>query len=442
MTPEKQDQPALWKGLLGAIALSWLPVVLFLALSANQATEPKAFGAAAAGAMLVIVVYVTFRKQAWSVVLWVPLMLFAAIAGLTLLGTGHSTPTSGPSAAPLEGVAVLMMLLLAAGLGVIVFTGAWLRPEKWSASLLVIAALNAGLMSIASSNGYRGVTKQEIILHLSDSFGRPISGAAVKYERFGYGSGGSEVFEASDSPLYSDEEGVVRVPSRRMRYKTQMMISKNGFREITVLLGTQVSESDKSRDYSLSTPETPAIATGTVLASDPLIIPLCLSRLADAPSSKVRHLGLYSKHDLPQTVRPKSLDLETGKFAADLSGDLELEYFSATKTRFRDQRLRIRGLNGVQLFLVSHNECLPTVHTLYEQLYRIAPQSGYQQEVIIANPGNSPGPVVYVRASDGKLHGRLCLEALGDGVNETPRYSGTLEINPSGRNLEWVKKND
>jgi hypothetical protein len=31
---------------------------------------------------------------------------------------------------------------------------------------------------------------------------------------------------------------------------------------------------------------------------------------------------------------------------------------------------------------------------------------------------------------------------LGDGVDETPRYNGTLEINPSGRNLEWVKKND
>ena len=167
-----------------------------------------------------------------------------------------------------------------------------------------------------------------------------------------------------------------------------------------------------------------------------------LPAVARAPSSKVRHVSLYSKHDLSQTVRPKSLDLETGKFAADLSGDLELEYFSATRTRFRDQRLRIRGLNGVQLFLVSHNECLPTAHTLYEQLYRVAPESGYQQEVIIANPGNSPGPVVYVRAADGKLHGRLCLEALGDGVDETPRYSGTLEINPSGRNLEWVKKND
>ena len=29
-----------------------------------------------------------------------------------------------------------------------------------------------------------------------------------------------------------------------------------------------------------------------------------------------------------------------------------------------------------------------------------------------------------------------------DGLDEVPRYNGTLVINPSGRNLEWVKKND
>ena len=222
-----------------------------------------------------------------------------------------------------------------------------------------------------------------------------------------------------------------------------MTVSKEGFREITVTLDMQLAEHDRTRSYTLSTYETRVIATGTVPATDTPVIPLCLSPLSDAPTSKVVLFDLYSKHDLPETVTPKSLDLETGKFSGDLSGDIELEYFSASNTRYRDQRLRLHGLNGVQLYLVSHNECLPTTtHTLYEQLYRIAPQSGYGQEVMIANPGNSPGPVVYVRASDGKLHGRLCIEALGNAVDETPRYNGTLEINPSGRNLEWVKEND
>jgi hypothetical protein len=443
MTPVNNHRPTSWIALLGAIAIPWLPVALFLWLASDPKTASKAPGAAFVGAAIVVAAYVFSRKQAWSLVLWVPLVLGAAVGGVFLLGSGLSTPTSGPNAGPLEGVAVLLILLIAVGLGGMVFAGAWFRPHNWSTTMLVIGTLNTALMFVAGSSGFSIATGQEIMLHLSDPAGRPVAGAAVRFERFGYGSSGAEVFDASGGPFHSDEEGVARIPSRRMRYKTRMTVSKEGFREITVTLDMQLAEHDRMRSYTVSTYETRAIATGAVPATDTPLIPLCLSPLSDAPTSKVVHLGLYSKHDLPETVTPKSLHLETGKFAGDLSGDIELEYFSASNTRYRDQRLRLRGLNGVQLYLVSRNECLPTTtHTLYEQLYRIAPQSGYGQEVIIANPGNSPGPVVYVHASDGKLHGRLCIEALGNAVDETPRYNGTLEINPSGRNLEWVKKND
>lgn len=428
--------------LLGAIAITWLPVALFLWLSSDPKTEPRAAGTALVGAAVGAVTYLFSRNQPWSLVLWLPLVLSAAVGCISLLGSGLSTPTSGPNAGPLEGVAVLLMLLLAAGFAGIAVAGSWFRPRSWSTTMLAIGFLNTALIFVTANSGFRIATDQEITLQLSDPAGKPLAGAAVRFERFGYGSGGAEVFDASGGPFHSDEEGVVQVPSRRMRFKTRMAINKEGFREITVTLHMQFSEHDKTRPYTLSTYETRTVATGAIPATDTPLIPLCLSPITDASSQQVVHFDLYSKHDLPKTVTPRSLDLETGKFAGDLTGDVELEYFSASNTRYRDQRLRIRGLNGVQLFLVSYNECLPTAHTLYEQLYRIAPQSGYQQEVIISNPGNAPGPVVYVRASDGKLHGRLCLQALGDVVDETPRYSGTLEINPSGRTLEWVKRND
>lgn len=443
MSPSNPYRPTSWIALLGAIVITWLPVALFLWLSSDPKTAFRAPCAALAGAAVVGATHLFSRKQAWSLVLWVPLILSAAGGGLTLLGAGLSTPTSGPNAGLLEGVAVLRMLLIAVGLGGVVFAGAWFRPHNWSTTMLVIGLLNTALIFVAGNSGFRISTGQEVMLHLSDPTGKPVAGAAVRFERFGYGSGGAEAFDASGGPFHSDEEGVARVPSRRMRYKTRMTVNKEGFREIAVTLDMHFSERARMRSYTVSTHETRAIATGTVPATYTPVIPLCLSPVSDAPTSKVVHFGLYSKHDLPKTVPPKSLHLKTGKFVSDLSGDIELEYFSASMTHYRDQRLRLRGLNGAQLYLVSQNECLPTTtHTRYEQLYRIAPQSGYNHEVIIANPGNSPGPVVYVRASDGKTHGRLCIEALGNGVDETPRYSGTLEINPSGRNLEWVKKND
>jgi hypothetical protein len=443
MTPSNNHRSTSWIALLVAIAITWLPVVLFVWLSSDPKTASKASGTALAGAAVVVATYAFSRKQAWSLILWIPLILTAALGSLFLLGTGLSTPTSGPSAGPLEGVAVLLMLVIAVGLCAFVFASAWFRPKSWSTTILVIGLLNSALIFMTGSSGFRIATGQEIMLRLSDPAGKPVAGAEVRFERFRYGHGGAESFEASGGPFRSDSEGVARVPSRRMRYKTRMTVHKEGFREITVTLHMQLAEHDRMRAYTVSTYETPAIATGTVLATDTPVIPISLSPLSDAPTSKVVRFSLFSKHDLQETITPKSLELKTGKFADDLSGDIELEYFSASMTRYRDQKLRLRGLNGVQLFLASHNERFPTAtHTLYEQLYQIAPQSGYEHEVIIDNPGNSPGPVVYVRALDGKLHGRLCIEVLGNGVDETPRYSGTLVINPSGRMLEWGKQSD
>lgn len=86
MTPENPDQPAPWKGLLGAIALSWLPLALYLGLSARKDMEEHAVGAAAMGVLAVIVAFLIFRKHAWSAILWVPLIVFAAFQGVFMLG--------------------------------------------------------------------------------------------------------------------------------------------------------------------------------------------------------------------------------------------------------------------------------------------------------------------------------------------------------------------
>ena len=436
MTPEKDNQPIHWTALIGAIALSWSPVVLFLGLSANKDTEPKAMAAAAIGAAVVIAIYLLSRKRAWSLILWVPLVLFAAVGGITLLGLGLSTPTSGPDAAPLEGVAVLMMLLIAAGFGAVAIVGGVLRPKALSVSMLMIGSLNSASMLVAASNGYRGATKQEIVIHLRHPSGTPLSGVAVKYERYGYGAGGHDVFDGSGGPVYSNQAGIVTVPSRRMRYETRVTISKQGFREVTLVIPMQLSEHDKTRRFVLSTYDTRAIASGSVPATDPVHLSLYLSPVSDSPSPELRRLDLYSQRDLSREVLPKSLGLQTGKFTADLSGDLELEFFSATKTRFRDRRLRIRGLNGVQVCLADPHRSGTTSEPSYEDLYRFAPLEGYEEEVLIENPGDSPGPAVYVRAADGRLHGCLHIKALGDGLNEVPRYRGTLLINPYGRHLE------
>lgn len=396
--------------------------------------------AAAMGTAVVIVTYLLSRQHAWSLIPWGPLVLYALVGSVVILGLALSVTTSGPSAGATEGVAVLIMLIMAAGLGALFLAGGLCHPKTWSVSMLLVGTVNTALMFVACSQGYREATSQQIIVQLRDPSGAPIAGAAVRYDRNGYGAGGKHVFDGSGGPLYSDEAGLVKVPSRRGRYETNMKISKNGFRDITVKMNMQLSDRDQTRGIVISTYESRAVASGVIPAAEPLHLPLYLSPTSDVPSSEVQRFSPRSRSDLSRDTKPQSLDLETGKFAADLSGDLQLEYFSETMTRFRDQRLRIRGLNGVQVFLVEHPKHQMISELSYEDAYRFAPNEGYQTEIVIKNPGDSPGPAVYVRAADGRMHGLLNINALGDAIDEVPRYSGTLLINPSGRHLEYASK--
>lgn len=387
-----------------------------------------------------VVTYLLSRQHVWSLILWVPLVLFALVGSMGIFVQALSQPTSGPNAAPLEGVIVLFMLVIAAGLGALVLAGGLFLPKAWSTSMLMVSTVNTALMFVASSQGYREATGQMILIHLRDPSGAPVAGAAVRYDRYGYGAGGRDVFDGSGGPLYSNEMGLVEVPSRRGRYETNMKISKNGFRDITVKVDMQLSDRDETRSVVISTYESRVIASGAIPAAEPLHLPLYLSPSADAPASEVRQLSLYSKSDLPHEIKPQSLDLETGKFTADLTGDLQLEYFSETMTRFRDRRLRIRGLNGAQVFLVEYHKPRTLSQLSYEDTYRFAPKEGYQTEIVIKNPGSSAGSAVFVRDADGRMHGILNIVALGDALDEVPRYSGSLLINPSGRHLEYVGK--
>lgn len=440
MAPETETQPIRWTALIAAIALSWLPAVLFIAFSASKDTESQAMAAAAMGAAVVIVTYLLSRQHAWSLILCVPSVLFALVGSLGMFVQGLSQSTSGPSAAPLEGVAVLFMLIIAAGLGALVLACGLFRPKAWSVSMLSVGTVNTALMFVVCKQGYSEATSQQIIVQLRDPSGKPVAGAAVRYDRYGYGAEGKHVFDGCGGPIYSDETGLVKVPSRRGRYETNMKISKNGFRDITVKMDMQLSEFDQTRGIVISTYESRAVASGAIPAIESLHLPLYLSPTSDVPSSEVQRFSPRSRSDLSRDTKPQSLDLETGKFTSDLSGDLQLEYFSETMTRFRDQRLRIRGLKGTLVFLVEHPKHQMISDLSYEGSYRFAPNEGYQTEIVIKNPGDSPGPAVYVRAADGRMHGLLNINALGDAIDEVPRYSGTLLINPSGRHLEYASK--
>jgi hypothetical protein len=116
--------------------------------------------------------------------------------------------------------------------------------------ILIGALLNTAACGVVTSRLERQVTQQDIVLHIFDKDGHPVPGARVQYQRYGYGSGGSTVFDDEGGPIFSDNSGAVIIPSRQMRYETRATISKPEYREILLTLEMQFSQHDRKRGNS------------------------------------------------------------------------------------------------------------------------------------------------------------------------------------------------
>lgn len=430
--PNHPEREPFWRATLAAIALSWVPTLLFLGLSSRQAWESLALPASALGLLALVSVYSFSRHKHWSGILWLPLVLGLGMGGFAaLMGFLSTSSHAGPSAAPLDGVASLILLVLFVGAVAAAVTGGFLRPKSLPTPILVLGLLNAGLMFILTTAGHRGVHSLEMHLHLRDPSGKPLAGVAVDFVREGYGNEGKRVLDTSGGPIHSDETGLVKIPTLRGRYETSLTLKRSGFRPIKAVVEMPYSQPLPER-FWFSTDETRAISGGAILPGGNPSFTLFLSPTSHIPSPAVQRYNLRSRSDLAREVMPQSLDLDTGKFLPDLSGDLALEFFSATITRYRDQKIRLRGLGGTQLQVPSETTTDLEPLELYERTYRFAPKDHYLEEVTL----ESQKGTVFIRGADGKRHALLFLEGLGDGVQEVPRYTGSLVVNPDGRHLE------
>lgn len=425
-----------WYAVACALFACWVLPVFVMWLSRSEEDAKAIPLAVGLGVGLPLMVYFFNRAKSWSVILWVPLVAFGVIGTLFVAGSVLEQPSGGPDAAPLEGVATLMGLGLALLLGLLTASCLILRPKFLPFPTVTLAVTNTLVMLLVMVNGIPGVTGQDIILHVIDRDQKPVSGASVIFERFGYGPGGSQVFDEKGGPIESDENGIVIIPSRRMRYETHATITKPDCRDVMLTIGMQFNASDKHRRFVISTYDSRALAYGNLPATDPVRATVFLASKSDGPDPALKHMNLYSKNDVGDAV-PRFLNIETGKFSADQPADLQLEMFAELNENYWEPRLRIIGLNGTEVLQVPNELSLTEPISPYEHVYRIAPESGYQSKMVVLKPCGSPGQTIYIRARDGRLHGRLNLDAQGDGRQLRARYSGDLFINNSGsRRLE------
>lgn len=437
--PQPTDTRTSWFSIVTATLAWWIvPVVVRFLPRHDEPSAGLAF-ACVIGLTIALSLCAQRRDERWVVLIWIPVSVWTAIGALTTFGAVVSEPHGGPNAAPLEGVAMLIGLAVALVLGIAAILCLVWRPRVYSLPLMILAIANTAAVSYATRQGNRQATGQEIFLHVLDSNGKPLSGASIRYTRYGYGPGGKHVFDGEGGPIVSGDDGIAVIPSRRMRYETKGTISKPGFRDVLLTVDMQYSEGDRDRDVWVSTRETNNIARGHIPTAEPVTFSIYLPPQSNAPDPlhPVKHMEAES--DIGQGPQAAHiLNLETAKFSNDPTGDLRFDlFFEKDDGGYERARLRISGLNGAKVLQLPPDVSLSGSLSPYEHIFRIAPQNGYRDETVVQRPGDSPEPMIYVSARDGRLYARMTVYASGRNFEAKARCRVQLFMNPTGtRGLE------
>lgn len=378
------------------------------------------------------------RDQEWVVTFWLPFLLWPAIGCIWLLRALVQEVGGGPSAAPLAGSALLIGLMGSVLLALITLGAFLLKPNRWSVPYVILGLGCALIFPLVYRHADRAARAQDVTIRILDAWGSPVPDARVTFERFGYGARGTAVLDQSGGPIHSKSQGMLKIPSLRMRYRTVGMVSKPGYRDIKFDLGMQYNKWDRERLLTISTKTTEQIATLLVPCEEPLAVDLFLPNAVDESRVKegLRSSRLVVRMDLESEGHPV-LDFGRATMVRGPEGHVRIERFYVGVEGARKRpRLRFTGVNGTMLLQVpaSFSKAYPATHDL---TYRIAPLDGYVNETIVEEPGNHPGVTIYVRLPNGQGYARFTPQFRAGGYDSSDACVVDLVINAvGGRMLE------
>ncbi len=354
------------------------------------------------------------RDKETGFVLWFPttaatiILLFKLLyifCGEASLGQG-----SEPDRDPLAGLAALTMLVMTIAAFLLLGLCLWARPRRYSPMVCWLTVLNTAALGCVSYTRYDDAVGQEVQIHFLDSAGAPIEGAAVNYKVFGYGPGGSKPSSPiiARGPIASDHEGVVSLHSREGRHLLEASVQKPGYESLEVELGMQFHVEETSREVVIKIREK-VLTRAHVSAKVPLKFMVYLPKPLeiDAPAQFAEVSTRSTRGD-----QIKNLDLLGTRFVDTPEADVHFDFFDEKDAQgYPRARLRLTALNGAGVIQVSYLSSLAAPLSSFENVMKIAPAGGYQDSTVLREPGNIPGPTIYVKARDGHTYARLEINA-------------------------------
>lgn len=413
-----------------ANAVWWLLPLAVLLISPGADALPLVLAFLfAVSLVLAIPICAQCRNSVWIVSIWVPAFAGSVIgAGKLWLESAIALSTMFGGAAGLIIGGIALALTFAAILCLVFHPR--LNDNSGVATVLsALAIANMVAISYVTHEVSFKVNRQDIIVHVIDPKGMPISGAAVSYKVYGYGDRGERPSQPdiTGGPIETDKNGIVRLRSLGMRHEVDGVISKTGFREISFNVGMQFDKLQAVRDLKISTPESGIIAESTVPSKDSVEFSIYLPPKADTPGEIQcidANTGLSGIGKLSSF-----LNVETGKFSNTASGDLEFEASFKLDGDNRLTQLQVTGINGSSVLQFGWPLKLSGNLSPYEAVYLIAPESGYTTTLTVNESGNEP--TIYVRAPDGHSFVRVMVNLM---VHGQVRYAA--ENKPWSANID------
>ena len=417
------DRSILFPAFLSSIFWWIAPLILLIYPRASE--DQGTFSLYAFGVLALVassVVSAANRTKKWFVLFWMPPAGIAVL--LCLSGINQVIQEAGTmpgNMAPLAGVALLigmgaMAILLGATLLLI-----FLRPKQFPRILTAVALCNTIAIAFAASRTDYQANKQEVTIHILDFNGQPIQGATLKYDRIGYGPGGKDVPEGSGVPIISDAQGIVRPHLRSMRNELKGMIHHPQYQQVSFTLGMQYSKWDLTRHFAIGTESRPNIVYGSIPVKEPLAGYIYLPPRYDTNTHN-QILNKKASTTLVVDSDDKSfLNVETGLFGSSPEGHLRFELYFEADGQYERARLKVYALDGVGIQMLPPNLSFSEPMQYPERLFEIAPHDGYMKQVAIMEPGNSPGPKLFVSTRDNTMCYMLTVDLYTDRTAKTGR---------------------
>jgi len=230
------------RGVIFGLAVWWIVPVIVRCLFVQVLALPLALVVLLIIALVVLLpICAAHRKESWIVLLWIPALLWCVIgAGALWIQFAIAL------AIPFGGDAAVICGVLATGLSVGAIFCLFVHPRIEAASpsavaLFVLALVNMVSVYQVGRLANFAANKTDVVLHILDSRGEPVSGAVLNYKVFGYGNLGDRPStpDIAEGPVTSGTDGVVHLNSLGLRHEIDGEISKAGFRKISFNLGMQ-----------------------------------------------------------------------------------------------------------------------------------------------------------------------------------------------------------